>query len=144
MALRSTQEPSAHSPSTSTFRESRPSSNVSRFGSNFSERRLGTGGVAGIGLSDPRSAEYSAGLLSDTPTLTTAIQNLRGKRIGQKGESQTLMSWDRWTQEAFPRVEAFLVWVDPSFTGPRLWRVSQVSVTLGFQKSLETTATASV
>jgi hypothetical protein len=38
-----------------------------------------------MGLSDPRSAECSAGQMNDMPMLTAAIQNLRDKRISQMG-----------------------------------------------------------
>jgi hypothetical protein len=53
------------------------------------------------------------------------------------------MKWDRSTQEAFPGVEVFLVSEDESSQPQALEGVAGVGA-LGFQKSLETTVTASV
>jgi hypothetical protein len=50
------------------------------------------------------------------------------------------MKWDLSTQEAFPGVEVFLVSEDESSQPEALEGVGA----LGFQKSLETTVTASV
>jgi hypothetical protein len=62
------------------------------------------------------------------------------------GDLQTLMKWDRSTQEAFPGVEVFLVSEDESSQPEALEGVAGVAGVgaLGFQKSLETTVTASV